>query len=55
LKVLLEITELEPDFIDMALDTYIEIISNFRNNVLLKVSSWVIGEFGSKIFARDQN
>ena len=34
----------------MALDTYIEIIENFRNNVLLRVSGWVIGEFGSKIY-----
>jgi hypothetical protein len=55
LKVLLEITEIEPDFIDMALDTYIEIVENFRNNVLLRVSGWVIGEFGAKIYERDQD
>lgn len=39
----------------MALDTYIEIVVNFRNNVLLRVSGWVIGEFGSKIYERDQD
>lgn len=53
--MLLEITEIEPDFIDMALDTYIEIVENFRNNVLLRVSGWVIGEFGAKIYERDQD
>jgi hypothetical protein len=40
---------LEPDFIDMALQTYIEIMEHFRNSALLKVSSWVIGEFTHRI------
>lgn len=43
LRALLEIVSLEPDFIDMALATYIEIMEHFRNSALLKVSSWVIG------------
>jgi hypothetical protein len=30
-------------------------VENFRNNVLLRVSGWVIGEFGSKIYERDQD
>ena len=43
LRALLEIVSLEPDFIDVALATYIEIIEHFRNTILLKVSTWVIG------------
>jgi hypothetical protein len=49
LRALLEIVSLEPDFIDMALTTYIEIMEHFRNSALLKVSSWVIGEFTHRI------
>jgi hypothetical protein len=43
LRALLEIVSLDPDFIDVALTTYIEIMEHFRNSVLLKVSSWLIG------------
>lgn len=43
LRALLEILSLEPDFIDIALATYIDIIQHFRNTILLKVSSWLIG------------
>ena len=43
LRALLEIVELEPDFLDMAINSYLDIIENFRNSVLIKVSSWIIG------------
>jgi hypothetical protein len=49
LRTLLEITSLEPGFIDIALSTYIEIMEHFCNSALLKVSSWVIGEFTHRI------
>lgn len=49
LKALVEIAELEPDFVDVAVSTYIEIVENFRNRVLLKVSAWVIAEFTHRI------
>lgn len=39
----------------MALDTYIEIIEHFRNDVLLRVAGWVIGEFGSKIYEQNKD
>jgi len=30
-------------------------MEHFRNTVLMKVSSWVIGEFTHRIFERDGN
>lgn len=33
----------------MLVQTYIEIIENFRNNALVKVAGWIIGEMTHKI------
>lgn len=41
--------ELDPDFSDMLITTYIEILENFRNTVLVKVSVWIIGEVCHKL------
>ena len=49
LKTLIEMVELDPSFVDFLLTTYIEIIENFRNQVLVKVSSWIIGEMTHQI------
>lgn len=43
LKSLLEMIELEPSFSDFLITTYIEILENFRNPVLIKVSVWILG------------
>ena len=39
----------------MLVKTYIEIIENFRNNPLVKVSVWVLGEMTHKIYIRDKD
>ena len=49
LRALLEIVSLEPDFMEMALGTYLEIMEHFRNSVLLKVACWVVGEFTHRV------
>lgn len=49
LRALLEIVDLEPDFLEMALNSYLDIMQHFRNSVLLKVSTWVVGEFTHRL------
>ena len=55
LKVLSEISELDENFPDMAVPTYVEILLHFRNSVLVKVSAWVVSEFSYRICKKFEN
>lgn len=41
--------ELEPSFLPMLIETYIEILLNFRNSALVKVSVWIVAEMTHKL------
>jgi hypothetical protein len=45
LRALLEIAEMDAQFLPTARQTYLDILRHFRNPALLRVASWVVAEF----------